>query len=597
MASKLQIVDPEFQPTAGPSERVQPTDWTRCILCQEVTSESLQCPAADTRLCAKGSGYLTLSQNILRFHNLHALPMPIDIRRLDDGCGIEQSLQKHKAKWHKLCSIKFNTTKLQRAEKRQSTKDDDPLTKPKKFTRVNDPHERARQDVCFFCDETSSTDKLHNASTFQLDSRVRKCALNLQDDRLLAKLSAGDMVAQDARYHARCLARLYNKDTALQDKMQSDTSYNISHGIAFAELVTFIEELRMDEKIAPVFKLSDLTKLYSSRLEQLDIEHSSRVHSTDLKNRILAQFPDMSAHKEGREVFLAFNQDIGLALKGASKTNFDDEAICLANAAKIVRRDMLELTTKFTGSFQPNCQQSSVPKALLALVVMILDSPNIKSQSDTTSQAALSISQLLQYNSHVRRRKGSVNPHHTKARETSLPMYVGITVHTRTGSSDLVDTLFNLGLSVSYDRVMDVSTDMANRVCELYNQKKLVCPANLLGGLFTTGGIDNINHTPSSTTSAGAFNGTGISLFQPRGQLPGTDLQELRILEPACPTRRVAELPESYTTIPPITLKKKDALVPPVAGALRGTGQAYSEAFQAEIRFVLWNLKFRAHIS
>ena len=50
--------------------------------------------------------------------------------------------------------------------------------------------------------------------------------------------------------------------------MSSDDDVN--HGIGFAELVSYIEEKRMDTLIAPVFKLTDLLNLYSTQLEQLE---------------------------------------------------------------------------------------------------------------------------------------------------------------------------------------------------------------------------------------------------------------------------------------------------------------------------------------
>ena len=56
-----------------------------------------------------------------------------------------------------------------------------------------------KTDICFFCETMSSSELLHEMSTFHLDSRVKKCALVLQDERLLAKLSAGDMIAQAAK--------------------------------------------------------------------------------------------------------------------------------------------------------------------------------------------------------------------------------------------------------------------------------------------------------------------------------------------------------------------------------------------------------------
>ena len=66
----------------------------------------------------------------------------------------------------------------------------------------------------FFCDE--SLGDLHKASTFEIDKHVRKCALNLQDTVLLAKLCVGDMIFQKAIYNIKCLTNLYNKARPLK---------------------------------------------------------------------------------------------------------------------------------------------------------------------------------------------------------------------------------------------------------------------------------------------------------------------------------------------------------------------------------------------
>ena len=181
--------------------------------------------------------------------------------------------------------------------------------------------------------------------------------MDLQDQRLLAKLSAGDMVAQEAKYHAPCLASLYNKATALQVQADDDDDTNVSHGIALAELLSYTNDARLDDKKKTVFKLADLAKLYSARLKQT--ENNARIHSTRLKNRILSQIPDLSEHKEGRDVLLAFREDIGPALYKLCEDNYDDEAICLAKAAKVVRRDVFEMQAAFTGSFHQDCQQKA----------------------------------------------------------------------------------------------------------------------------------------------------------------------------------------------------------------------------------------------
>ena len=50
----------------------------------------------------------------------------------------------------------------------------------------------------FFCGDDDTVDTLHESATFELNQKVTKCSTDLQDQQLLAKLSAGDLVAQDA---------------------------------------------------------------------------------------------------------------------------------------------------------------------------------------------------------------------------------------------------------------------------------------------------------------------------------------------------------------------------------------------------------------
>ena len=141
-----------------------------------------------------------------------------------------------------------------------------------------------------------------------------------------------------------CLASLYK--TADNVILSNDTQSNerMLHGLALAELVSYIEGKKQenDEGNTLIFKLADLVKMYSTCLEQLGLDRNatSRLHSTDLKNRILAQIPDLQAHKEGRDVLLAFNKDIAFALQQASRSNCDDDTIIHVKAAEIVRRDI-----------------------------------------------------------------------------------------------------------------------------------------------------------------------------------------------------------------------------------------------------------------
>jgi len=48
--------------------------------------------------------------------------------------------------------------------------------------------------------------------TMKLNKRLNDCAKNLNDGRLLAVLSGGDVIAQELKYHSSCLTSLYNTE-------------------------------------------------------------------------------------------------------------------------------------------------------------------------------------------------------------------------------------------------------------------------------------------------------------------------------------------------------------------------------------------------
>ena len=70
-------------------------------------------------------------------------------------------------------------------------------------------------------------------------------------------------------------------------------------------------------------------------------------------------------------VFIS-HEDVGTALTKACEHGADGDAVHLARAANIVRRDMIKMKNQFGGSFEPNSQEDSVAVSLLALVVMVL---------------------------------------------------------------------------------------------------------------------------------------------------------------------------------------------------------------------------------
>ena len=87
-------------------------------------------------------------------------------------------------------------------------------------------------------------------------------------------------------------------------------------------------------------------------------------------------------------------------------------------------------------------------------------------------------------------------------------------MHSVNRSKKLIDELCSLGISISYDRVLQLENNIAFTMCKQFESDGIVCPSILRKGLVTIGAIDNIDHNPSSATAHSSFHGTGISITQ-----------------------------------------------------------------------------------
>ena len=534
-------------------------DWNKCMMCQKDSQEILQCPAESKRKDL-GAGYISLAKNIKRFEELKSLPMKLDIEKLSEGQRLEDTLLKRKAKVHKTCKDKFSNLKLLRAEKRKSADSASGETSTSKYLRSSCESPVPVQ-CCFFCDVSGG--EVRKVMTTDLDVHVRECAEEMNDNIILGKLSAGDMFAQDAVYHLKCLTAFYRRAEKCRRKSSSKQELCMNQSIALADIIAYIEERCYEADQPPIFKLTDLSKIYCERLVQYNVDHTT-VHNTRLKERILAQCPDLEEYRTGRDIYLSSRMFVTSVLKDKITSNQDKDALILSKAANIIRHHILSMQeTHFTGQFDTNCQTTSVPQLLVSHIDKILTGRNISDQETATSQtqAALSISQLIRFNCTVRRRKDSMVMYHSKLREPPLPVYVGLLLHAETRKKGLVNKMSDLGLAISYNRVLEISTAIGNMATARYKEEGVVAPLNLCKGIFTTSAVDNIDHNPSSTTAIGSLHGTGISLFQhPTAENPGR--KRAAPIISGTEHKKLLPLPETYTSISPVQQWKKEPAMP-----------------------------------
>ena len=154
----------------------------------------------------------------------------------------------------------------------------------------------------------------------------------------------------------------------------------------------------------------------------------------------------------------------------------------MSEAAKILRCDIFaKNSNEFDGQFSENSQKEFVPASLKSFVRTVIQGNRINTSSKGLEQATLTISQWLIYNSMKRVCQNQTNTktQRVKSHESPLGIFFGMVIHAKTRKRILVDKLYSLDISVSYSRVMELSTKTENKVLSHYAEQRLVCPPSL----------------------------------------------------------------------------------------------------------------------
>ena len=156
-------------------------------------------------------------------------------------------------------------------------------------------------------------------------------------------------------------------------------------------------------------------------------------------------------------------------------------------------------------------------------------------------------------------------------KKTPLPLYLALNIHFQTRSRSLIDKFHHLGLCISYDKLLRLSSELAKGVSECFAEIDVVCPPQLKKDIFTTAACDNIDHNPSSRTATESFHGTGISLIQhPDPNFTWAEDGYVSIRNSAT-SRSIPPLPESYSNVPPVTELPKNYIASPTVAEMQPT--------------------------
>ena len=114
-------------------------------------------------------------------------------------------------------------------------------------------------------------------------------------------------------------------------------------------------------------------------------------------------------------------------------------------------------------------------------------------------------------------------------------MFIGHMIHSKTQKLGVVGKLCHLGLSISSNRLLDISTNLGNAAIGQFEKDNVVCPLKFRHSLFIVGAIDNIDVDTSSATAVSSFHGTAASYHQ---KVPQKDAGEKRNITTEFPNNK-----------------------------------------------------------
>ncbi len=101
-----------------------------------------------------------------------------------------------------------------------------------------------------------------------------------------------------------------------------------------------------------------------------------------------------------------------------------------------------------------------------------------------------------------------------KARETPLLTFIGMYIYSRTRSRALIDNFHKMGLSISYDTVVNLQNKLGNAAIDKYITDGFMSSRLHAVGSFTISQLDNVDQNLSSDTATSSFYETKLSLIQ-----------------------------------------------------------------------------------
>ena len=542
------------------------------------------------------TGIHTLAEQLHKFNNLQnsnfSLAFKLDFKL--SPMELANSILHNNGQWHKYCYSDYASDfKLAQFKRKIESLSGVEQSGVRYSTRSH--AEAIGELVCVFCQKRDTSDNLHRAGEkYQKSNKnseyIKKTtdewielASFANDYVLLAKLATGDLRSSEIFYHLSCYSDLkrradrqsYLGETAgpLGEVAMSSDLVSYHKNTCIYEVIKYAEkELRKSPESQ--IPLACLLEVNEELLASRGIQPESK-NITRFREKISSVLPKNLQLLKRWKTFYVINTNEqsanGIGEEGASE---------FLKRAKIVSQVVRAM--------------DSVPDSLIKVLALI-----IEGRESAATESVISCAQLSMFNLQGRFRaeeyKEGGYRKRNLAKETPLPMYVGLKLYLKFRCKATINQFHEMGISASYMRVRTIGINLGNSAVVRYRTLGMVFPNVLRIGIFTTGAVDNLDQNSTSNTAEGSYHGTAITVTQhPTLENPGTEQEPLGYYTDS---NTVLPLLASYTTVLPTTIRKNVPVGPmigfPSVGDAISSNSHIEEELEEEFK---WAQCVREHI-
>lgn len=537
-------------------------EFDLCIICQKGEKESLVCkPSIDSY-----GKVLDFVKEWASYGNKQYSEAWVKLQDIS-----VKDLEEKGSSWHRSCYKGVaHTGMIKRAKeryerelsgpnesRRKSRSGADNIT-PERSQLTRSQTSPLDKDACFFCDgQAGYREMLFNVRTLSGGESLRKAITLSGNEKLAVKLNtaiaSNDAHSIDIKYHKNCWL---NSVTNILRKPAPASGVPVrmaSQIAAKIEFLTLTDITLSDGKIVPI---SQLQAAYKEILNANNVANET-MNRKALKQLLQNEIADIEFHRpkrvnESERVSAKKGRDRAIQKTEDQDDMKDDEMKTLFDAAALIRKSIRKCKKwLFTGSLD-NITDEHVPMELFSFFRWVIQGPfdllSLEKKSSEVHKRAMSLTQstvaMCLSDRQVKHKKSETT---RMTAEMPQQLAIGLAVHQAVRSKELISLLHGFGMSVDYNRVLRVESQIESNVLQRMEQNDSVyLPPDIVKGRHVFFAIDNVDFAEDTPDGKRTFHGTAMAIYQ------RADAQDQVVhvnVDPTLQGRSIKDLPDSITSL------------------------------------------------